>query len=507
MNICSIIDDLAKAKVENRNEDILTLSKKLSALDPRNIKWMTYIFNAQKKLGTLNDDIGFLRKYCFYNSLDGDALYSLYLAYKSRGLIHDAIIALVYALSAPFSQKFYQECLNTELRSLGFERVKISILKVHRIGHLTLEPDSWLRKNAQLKKDKCLYIFISGGNTANLFVHDLISSKLTVCVSEYWYGFYGSRPLLLKDSFYEKMPFDLSSLRRGGNIIDLYSQVSEVFKAAPSQIEFPPDKAVVLKKILIELGIKELNNIVCFHVRDSEYLSVEFPNNIHNYNDVRDMNINNYKKGIDYLLSRDYTVIRLGKMSNQSIKLEHENYYDFCINRDKDYGEEIEAYLLSICRFFIGTSSGILSLASIFDTPTLAVNVTPYVPNYGRNTVFIPKIMLDSNGEKVSFYELFNDKSFEWDNRQVNLLNCHDTRILIKVGFSFVENDVEDIFSAIKDFDEKVCNRILSTQYTDVQKQYCDSIPDDIWIKNANSIVSDSFLHRHNKLFNLTKGE
>ena len=59
MNICSIIDDLAKAKVENRNEDILTLSKKLSALDPRNIKWMTYIFNALKKLGTLNDDMVF----------------------------------------------------------------------------------------------------------------------------------------------------------------------------------------------------------------------------------------------------------------------------------------------------------------------------------------------------------------------------------------------------------------------------------------------------------------
>jgi putative glycosyltransferase (TIGR04372 family) len=468
---------------------------------------MTFIYNAKKQLGTLHEDIGFLRKYCFYNSLDGDALYNLYKAYKSRGLLYDAIVALVYALSGASPQKHYQECLNRELSDLGFESVKIAILKVHRIGHLTLEPDSWLRKNAHSKNSKCLYIFINGGNISNDFVLDLISTKLTVCNSEYWYGFYGSRPLLMKDEYYEKMPFDLSSLRRGGSIIDLYSELAEVFRATPSQIAFPSEKVNNIKEILIKKGIKDFTKIVCFHVRDSAYLSEEFPNNSHDYNDVRDMNINNYSKGIDYLLNQNYIVIRLGKTSNQSLSVEHENYYDFCIHRDEHYGEEIEAFLLSICQFFIGTSSGILSLASMFDTPTLAVNVTPYVPNYGRNTVFIPKILLDSNGNQVNFHELFDGKSFEWNNKQINLLNCHDTRILIKAGFSFVENDNEDIFAAIKEFSEKVRNRALSLEPTDLQKQYWNSIPDDVWIKGANSTVSDSFLRRHNELFKLKIGE
>lgn len=503
MDISSIISDLTIADSENKSEDVLRLSSKLSALDPRNVKWMTYRFNAQKKLGALNDDIGFLRKYCFYNSLNGEALYYLYEAYKSRGLIYDSIVALAYALSGPSAPERCQGCLNQELNLLGFERVKITIMKVHRIGHLTLEPDSWLRKNARSKDNNCLHIFVSGGNAANLFVHDLISSKLTVCVSEFWYEFYGSRPTLLADCYYEKMPFDLSSLRRGGNIIDLYSEVANVFRNNASQIDFPLEKANLIKTKLIEKGIQKSEKVVCLHVRDSEYLSAEFPNSSHDYNDVRDMDIDNYDLGINYLLARGYTVIRLGKMSNQSLSVEHENYHDFCINRDEEYGEEIEAYLLSICHFFIGTSSGILSLASLFDTPTLAVNVTPYVPNYGRNTVFIPKIMLDSNGDKVSYYELFNGKSFDWNDESINLLNCHDTRILIKVGFSFVENDREDILSAIREFDGKVHDRTLPIEQTDIQKQYLDSIPDDVWIKSANSAVSDSFLLRHKELFNL----
>jgi len=507
VDVTSMIDGLVNAEANNQYDAVLTLSKKLSELDPRNVKWMTHTYNAHKQLGTLHENIGFLRKYCFYNGLDSDALYNLYKAFKSRGLVYDSIISLVYALSGGSPQKRYAENLTQELIALGFDSVKIAILKVHRIGHLTLEPDSWLRKNAQLKNNNCLYIFISGGNTANDFVHDLISSKLTVCNSEYWYGFYGSRPLLMKDDFYEKMPFDLSSLRRGGSIIDLYSELAKVFKSTSSKIDFPQEKINNIKRILIKEGIKDFTNVVCYHVRDSDYLSAAFPDNTHDYNDVRDMNIDNYSKGINYLLNQGYTVIRLGKTSNQSLNLEHENYYDFCIHRDEKYGEEIEAFLLSICQFFIGTSSGILSLASMFDTPTLAVNVTPYVPNYGRHTVFIPKTLSDSNDNIVNFYELFDGKSFEWNNKQIKLLNCHDTRVLIKAGFSFVENDKEDIFAAVKEFDEKVRDRTLSTEQTDLQKQYWNSIPDDVWIKGANSLVSNSFLRRHCELFNLKKGD
>jgi putative glycosyltransferase (TIGR04372 family) len=504
---------LEQLELAEKNTDFETLENcadSLLKLDPRNVNWMTYKYKALAGLGKLQNNLGFLRKFCFYNSLDSKVYFDLYTAYKSEHKIYESIISLVYGLSCPEPKVECQEVLDKELYSLGFSSVKLVFLHVERVGHLGLEPDVWMRQSIQEKPEQeCLHIVISSGKYANQCLKQMINQALpkkNVCIvdNEYWYSFHSTRPNLLIDKHYKSMPFDINSVVRGSDAMAMYGKALNAFKNSESVMKFPSSKVGVMRSVLADRGIVNFDKIVCYHVRDSDYLTKAMPDRDFSYHSSRNMSIDKYSLAIDALLDKGFTVIRLGKYSNQSLDVANKNYFDLCVDRDYEHGDDIEMYLLSVCRFFLGNNSGMVYASSIFDTPTLAVNMTPFFHLASRNTRVIPKLFFDKEGDAIKFIDILEGKTFNYKGNEIKMIDHHSHSDDYETdGIYAVENDEVDIRDSVEEFLELLESGSFDDIKTERQRKYSESIPEGIWFKSSDGVVSDSFIRRHAKLFEL----
>lgn len=126
--------------------------------------------------------------------------------------------------------------------------------------------------------------------------------------------------------------------------------------------------------------------IICIGVRDSSYLKRIYVNakpiffglkkdKDYSYHDHRNDDINKYVPGINYLLSKGYTVLRMGSVTNNKLKINHKNFLDYSYSELKS--DFMDVYLSSICKMFISNNTGMDALAIIFRRPVLHVGSIP----------------------------------------------------------------------------------------------------------------------------------
>ncbi len=123
-------------------------------------------------------------------------------------------------------------------------------------------------------------------------------------------------------------------------------------------------------ELLKKFGLSDKDKFICLNIRDSYYLKKNFPKNDFSYHDYRDLDIKIFKDAINELLLQGFTIFRVGKVSKQSLKIDHQNYFDIT---NTDYDDFVDVYLGANCYMCITTSSG-------FDS-------TPYV--FRKNIVYI----------------------------------------------------------------------------------------------------------------------
>lgn len=116
-----------------------------------------------------------------------------------------------------------------------------------------------------------------------------------------------------------------------------------------------------------QLGIHKDDKFVCIHLRDSFYRD-DFGKR-----DVRNSNINNYRKTIAFLLKKNYWVIRLGQ-SNKKFKINHKKFIDYPSTILKD--DCLDLYIIKNCQFMICSASGLYSIAILFNKPILLTDNT-----------------------------------------------------------------------------------------------------------------------------------
>ena len=76
---------------------------------------------------------------------------------------------------------------------------------------------------------------------------------------------------------------------------------------------------------------------------------------------------------IEYLIERDYFVVRMGDNSSVKSNFYNKNYLDYA---HSDFNSRLmDIFLISKCKFFVGTQSGILDLAYMFNKPVLTTNM------------------------------------------------------------------------------------------------------------------------------------
>jgi len=212
------------------------------------------------------------------------------------------------------------------------------------------------------------------------------------------------------------------------------------FNLKNNLININRDKILYCEKKIKTLNIGSLDNLVCLHVRDHFFRKDE------NKKNYRNSDINNYIDAINYLIENNFKVIRMGK-SGQKINFKHQNFFDY---PNLDNADDIlDIFLINKCKFYIGTQSGILDVAYMFNKPILTTNMVELYTSYPRKKIdrgIFKKVFSKRDKKKISIEE-FSKMSFKYHDPQ---LEIHD--------LCFQENSAEDILTGLKEFINVIYN-------------------------------------------------
>ena len=136
-------------------------------------------------------------------------------------------------------------------------------------------------------------------------------------------------------------------------------------------IKFTRDECYRGQELLDQLEIKHDAKICLIHNRDSTYLDPTSPANWR-YHDARDFDVNDFNLAIPEIINKGYYVVRMGSLQKERSRYTASNFVDYSFSKYRsNFGD---LFLSNICKFYLGSDSGIVNLPVIFRKPTSFVN-------------------------------------------------------------------------------------------------------------------------------------
>ena len=207
---------------------------------------------------------------------------------------------------------------------------------------------------------------------------------------------------------------------------------------------------------------------------------------------TRGSEISTYKSMIEYILDKDYGLIRF--ISSDSEKLNYKNQKYLEINTDYEdefefrFNIKLQYYIILFAKGLICNSSGPASMGALFKKSVYGTN--NYGPNVDcvtdKSTYLLKKII--HNGRELSLKELIKMKFFE------GLYLC--VKECEKIGLEVKNNSEKEIFDGFKDFIKIQSDQTIS----DEQKNFRKNLP-NIELKNYKSSIAQSFILNNKNFF------
>lgn len=270
-------------------------------------------------------------------------------------------------------------------------------------------------------------------------------------------------------------------------------------KNKKSFLSFTPEELHRGKEELKKLKIQADNPIVCLLVRDATYMKFHMPDMDWSYQEYRDAEISSYEAAVNYLASKGYYVVRMGKHVKNKLNTNHPNVIDYANNPMRS--DFMDVYLSAHCYFFISTSSGLDSLAQVFRKPLLITNF-PLVDLKSWNywALFIPKKILNLKTKSlVPFIEIY---------KELYLLSNKKTIMehLKKLNWIFLGNSPDEIIEVIDEMLLMLDGK-LDIDENKLQEQFWSSFPIELpYNKSCYSAIklkiSELYLKRNKMLLN-----
>lgn len=213
------------------------------------------------------------------------------------------------------------------------------------------------------------------------------------------------------------------------------------------------------------MGIPEDAPVVTFHVREPN-TKPELA-----YHTYRDADIANYLPAVEYLISRGYTVVRLGDPTLKRLPAMGPRLVDAPFH--PAYNHWVEPCLVACSRFYLGVPSGPYSVAHIFNIPVVVTNATITGDDWGkRGDLYVPK-------------KFFSRRMNRWLTYQEiacsPLINYYRTQDFQRAGIELIENSPEEILGAVIEMEQRITGtfpareQILSQgfnrKFKDIQRQ------------------------------------
>lgn len=365
---------------------------------------------------------------------------------------------------------------------LALFRVRVlAITHPDRIGHLAVEPDCYIKEGRLgLRRELFSVLVVPRSKVANGALLELWAKQLPVVASDFWYAILS--PLA-------KVPYISHSLAPYAVAIDDTATCAAIqarWHGRPSLLSLSDKAAGEGRSRLRELGLPAGAWFVCVHSREGGYSSDD--EHLHSY---RNSDIGTYRLAMEAIVARGGWCIRMGDASSKALP-RLEGVIDYAHSSLK--GDAMDVFLCASCRFFLGNSSGLAFLASVFGVPNALANLVPVSSSLPLmpDDIGIPKILQRRHSrEALKFTEILSSP----------IGNYRFASLYSKEGIVVVDNDAEDIRDLAVEMLDICAQRVDYTQEDqERQLRFQALMRPGHYSFGAASRVGRSFLRRYAEL-------
>lgn len=380
-------------------------------------------------------------------------------------LLHKIFFDSLKILYLPISIIFY---------FTNFRFVQLNYLQVGTVCHHLS-----IMSKFQLQKNKKAIILIPSNHNFS-FVLDIFkknkniifikSNFLYILFLPLIYTNFISSPETIADNYYDK------NLKKIGKYDWSRIYLQKKFKGT-TYFQLSINYLTECEKIFKNnFEFNDLNNTFIMHLRE---------NNYNKTSDIRNCNITNYIEGINFLIKKNYNIIRI--INSYDIKCDFgKNYHE--VNIDLYNNKFLQFFLIYKSRGFICCNSGPAGIGFLLEKSLLQLNCVDVPIALTERSLYIPKLIKKDNITQ-NFYELWSKNKF---------IEYQSKHSAIRNNYQVIENSSDEILEAIKEFD-LLLDKNKTISFNDqedfkkkiVNKSYGHSI--------AN--ISPFFFKKYNKLF------
>ncbi len=273
----------------------------------------------------------------------------------------------------------------------------------HRIGHLASEIDFLLKEIELGKRPKMRPVFVlPKGKAANEALLDVWRQKVRIVTNPFVARLLA--PLLKHQNITHFLTEPFLAYDKASPYPGLLAEWGD----RPPLVELPGRMRDAARSALARWGMREDGWWVCVHNREPGYSPEDEA--IHRH---RNANIDSFRLAMEEIVAQGGFVVRMGDPSMKPLA-KIEGVYDYAHSDER--APALDVALAAECRFFLGTTSGLASVATMFNRPCAMTNTVPagVAPGHGPRDVSILKLHKDERGRTYRFSEIFRHGVSRW---------------------------------------------------------------------------------------------
>lgn len=360
------------------------------------------------------------------------------------------------------------------LHLAGFRRLTVL---VGRIGHLAAEPDSFLKARALgwVKRGR-YFIAAPRGSVANRVMLDYWRPHITIFEQPLacW--------LLCAMSRWVLMRHDMSRyVLRLGASQEIY-RINAVWEGRGPLLSVSALDHEWSDQQFLKLGLPQGAWFVCVHVREAGFSPAD--ESAHAY---RNSDPTAVKAAMDEIVRRGGWCVRMGDPSMTPMSA-MPGLIDYAHHPLRS--ERLDVLLCARARFFLGNTSGLMLVSSVFGVPSALANLTPLsVRAFLPGDIFIPKLLrYSADGRALSFLEAMGSPVGDF----------RYSRLYAEAGIDVVENTPEDIRLLVTEMLDRIEGRHVPERADEaMQRDYAALFHAGHYAYGAASRVGIAFLRKH----------
>lgn len=271
------------------------------------------------------------------------------------------------------------------LKCMGY---RVLDVKFESLGHLSIEPDLYLREQSLLGEKHKTILFppynslvkeaAFSSSVSNPFLLTCWKSHFIVIDHLFLYLLLYpilKSPILRYSPYHYLAPKSSLEYRKGRDLISIYQYSEQANGGFKSFLDLKKSDREKGRIILQKLGLPDGAWFCCFSAREPGYYTAE---NLQK-NGCRNSSVSNLELALQEITSRGGWCIRVGSAATAPLPQSIAK-----IPQIIDYSHSglvsdfMDVFLAASCRFAIGPQSGITELPRIFGVPCLIPNTVPF---------------------------------------------------------------------------------------------------------------------------------